>query len=104
MQPIAFCNRCRGMRVGCNRRYIVHCLICRQWMSQSSKLLILTVLASVLVLTFSTPSALVFSDQNSEQTIQEATVEAAGIVAEDDPAVMTIEGFLDRYKVDGGQR
>ena len=103
MQPIAFCNRCRGMRVGCNRRYIVHCLICREWLSQSSKLLIITVLASVLVLTFSTPSALVFSDQNSEQTIQEATVEAAGIVAED-PAVMTIEGFLNRYKVDGGQR
>ena len=103
MQPIAFCNRCRGMRVGCNRRYIVHCLICREWLSQSSKLLIFTVLASFLVLAFSSPSSLVFSDQNAEQTIQEATVEAAGIVAED-PADMAIDAFLDKYKVDGGQR
>src|SRR6266849_5337999 len=103
MQPIAFCNRCRGMKVGCNRRYIFHCLICRQWLSQSSKLLILTLFASVLVLAFSSPSVLVFSDQNSEQTIQEATVEAAGIAAED-PAITAIEGFLNRYKVDGSQR
>jgi soluble lytic murein transglycosylase-like protein len=103
MQPIAFCNRCRGMRVGCNRRYISHCLICKQWVSHSSKLLILTAFASILVLVFSSPSALVFSDENSEQVIQEATVQAAGIVAED-PAAMSIEEFLDRYKVDGGQR
>ena len=102
MQPIAFCNRCRGMRVGCNRRYIVHCLICRGWLSQSSKLFIFTVLASILVLTFSSPSSLVFSDQNSEETIQEATVEAAGIVAED-PAAMPIQNFLNRYKVNGAQ-
>lgn len=102
MQPFAFCNRCRGMRVGYNRHYIAHCLICRKWLSQSSKLLIFTVLAAVLVLAFSSPSALVFSDQNSEQTIQEATVEAAGIVAED-PAAMAIAGFLNRYKVNGAQ-
>ena len=31
MQPIAFCNRCRGMKVGWNRRYILHCLMCRDW-------------------------------------------------------------------------
>jgi soluble lytic murein transglycosylase-like protein len=72
-------------------------------LSQSTKLLIFMVLASILVLAFSSPSSLVFSDQNAEQTIQEATVEAAGIVAED-PAAMAIEGFLNRYKVDGPQR
>jgi soluble lytic murein transglycosylase-like protein len=103
MQPIAFCNRCRGMRVGWNSRYIVHCLICRQWLSHSSKLLILTVFASVLVLAFSSPDSLVFSDETSEQAIQEAAVEAAGMVAED-PAVLAIDAFLDRYKVNGGQR
>jgi len=103
MQPFAFCNRCRGLRVGCNRRYIVHCLICKQWLSQSSKLLIFTVLASFLVLAFSSPGSLVFSDQNAEQTIQEATVEAAGIVGED-PAALSIDAFLNKYKVDEGQR
>ena len=103
MKPIAFCNQCRGMNVGCNRRYIVHCLICRRWLSKSSKLLIVTTLAFVLVLAFSSPGSLVFSDETSEQSIQEATVEAAGIGVEN-PAVMAIEAFLDRYKVDGGQR
>jgi soluble lytic murein transglycosylase-like protein len=102
MQPIAFCSRCRGMRVGCNRRYIVHCLICKKWLSQSAKLLVITVFASLLVLAFSSPGSLVFSDENSEEAIQEATVEAAGIGVEN-PAIMSIEGFLNRYKVDGGQ-
>jgi hypothetical protein len=60
--------------------------------------------ASVLVLAFSTPTALVFSGQNAEETIQEATVEAAGIIPEDDPATLTIEGFLEKYKVDEAQR
>ena len=103
MQPFAFCSRCRGMKVGCNRRYIVHCLICRKWLLQSSKLLILMIVASFIVLAFSSPSALVFSDQNDEQTIAEAAVQAAGIAAED-PAAMAIEAFLNRYKVDGGRR
>jgi soluble lytic murein transglycosylase-like protein len=91
------------MRVGCNRRYIVHCLICKKWLWHTSKLLILTVVASMLVLAFSSPGSLVFSDETSEEAIQEATVEAAGIGVEN-PAVMAIEGFLNRYKVDGGQR
>ena len=43
MQPFAFCNRCRGMKVGWNRRYVLHCLICREWICQDrSKLLVLT--------------------------------------------------------------
>ena len=104
MQPITFCNRCRGMQVGYNRRYIFHCLICRHWLLQSSKFLIAMMFASVLVLAFSTPTALVFSGQNAEETIQEATVEAAEIIPEDDPATLTIEGFLEKYKVDEGQR
>jgi hypothetical protein len=96
MQVIAFCNQCRGMRVGYNRRYIVHCLICRQWLSQFSKLLILTGFTLVLVLA-SSPDTLVFSDQHPEQTIREATVEAAGPLTED-PAATAVEGFLNKYK------
>jgi len=103
MQPIAFCNRCRGMRVGWNSRYLLHCMTCREWLSKSSKLLILTVLASVLALAFSTPSALVFSDQNPEQTVQEAGLQLP-IIAATDPAIKAIESFLEAYKVDRGQR
>jgi soluble lytic murein transglycosylase-like protein len=103
MQSIAFCGRCRGMRVGFNRRYIAHCLVCKKWLSKSSKLFVLTVFASLLVLAFSSPGTLVFSDENSEEAIQEAAVEAAGIGVES-PAVLPIETFLNKYNVHGGQR
>src|SRR5207244_3229944 len=103
MQPIAFCNRCRGMRVGWNRRYMTHCLVCKQWLSKSSKILILTILVSVLASAFSIPSALVFSDQNSEPTLEEATLQAAAFNPTD-PAVKATETFLETYKVDQAQR
>jgi hypothetical protein len=103
MQPIAFCHRCRGMRVGWNLRYAHHCLTCKEWLAKSSKVLILTILASILALTFSTPAALVFSDQNSGQTFEEATLQLP-ILASVDPAVKAMEAFLERYKVDGGKR
>src|SRR6186713_1290269 len=41
MQPVAFCNRCRGMKVGFNRRYALHCALCRNWIGKSSKVLVL---------------------------------------------------------------
>jgi soluble lytic murein transglycosylase-like protein len=44
VQPIAFCNRCRGMKVGWNERYILHCVACRDWLPKSFRLLILTLL------------------------------------------------------------
>ena len=103
MQPIAICNRCRGMRVGWNRRYILHCLACREWLSKSSKLLILTVLVSILAFAFTTPSALVFSDQNSEQAIPEASLLATAVHSTD-PAVQSMEAFLESFKVNEGSR
>ena len=105
MQSIAFCSQCRGMQVGWNRRYLVHCFRCKEWLSKSSKLLILTVLASVLVLAFSTPTAFVFSDQNVEPGTQGASVRTASpVTRREDPSVGAINRFLDGYKVDVGQR
>jgi soluble lytic murein transglycosylase-like protein len=51
---------------------------------------------------FPSPGALVFSNQNAERTIQEGTVEAAGPVAED-TAATAMEDFLNKYKVDENQ-
>jgi len=106
VQPVTFCNRCRGMRVGWNPRYLLHCLTCREWLSKSTKLLILTVVASVLALAFSTSSAFVFSNQSSEQIIQEAGLQLP-VVAKTvttDPAVKAMESFLIAYKVDRARR
>jgi hypothetical protein len=103
MQPIAFCNRCRGMRVGWNRRYVAHCVTCKEWWSRTAKLLVLLVLVSILTLAFSTPDALVFSDENSGKTFKEAGLQLP-LLASVDPAIKSMEAFLERYKVDGGQR
>jgi soluble lytic murein transglycosylase-like protein len=99
MQPFAFCMRCRGMRVGWNGRYILHCLSCKEWFSKSTKLLIFTVLLSVLVLGFPTPSAYVFSGQSPAQEIQEAGFDLP-LLAAIDPAVTSMKTLLKRYHVD----
>ncbi len=104
MHTIGFCTRCRGMRVGWNTRYVLHCLRCKEWLTKSSKLLILAVSASILTLAFSTPGALVFSDENSGQLAEAATFQMPVVAPAADPAVKAIEGFLERYKVDQGER
>ena len=105
MHTITFCTQCRGMRVGWNRRYLGHCLQCKEWFTKTSKLLILSVLASVLTLAFSTPGALVFSDGNPGQIAEAAAFQLPLIGAPaTDPAVKAIEAFLQTYKVEEGQR
>jgi Transglycosylase SLT domain len=104
MQIIAFCSRCRGMKVGWNARYVLHCLTCKEWVSKSSKLLILTMLLSVLVLGFPTPSAYVFSGQNPVLGVQEAGFDVTPIFHATDAAVSAMEGFLQKYEVDPSHR
>ena len=78
MQPrIAFCNKCRGMRVGWNKRYILHWLLCRQWLRKSSRLGSLAIVPAALLLAFPEPSASVFSGDRPEQPIQEAGFQAS---------------------------
>jgi len=59
MQPIAFCNRCRGMKVGWNRRYIKHSLVCQEWLSKACKITALTGLLSSFVFAFPVTTGLV---------------------------------------------
>src|SRR6516165_2121059 len=105
MQSIAFCSRCRGMKVGWNARYILHCMVCKELFSKSSKLLILTILLSIMVLGFPTPSAYVFSGQTPSQSVQEAGFDIPILPAampKTDAAVTSMEGFLKKYEVDAG--
>ena len=99
MQAIAFCSRCRGMKVGWNARYVMHCMICKEWISKSSKLLIITVLLTVLVIGFPTPGAFVFSVDGIEAPAPKAPLQGS-VAALIDPAVRTMETFLKGYGVD----
>ncbi len=103
MQPVAFCTRCRGMKVGWNSRYAWHCLTCKQWMSKSYKLLILSSLLAILIFAYPTPSALVFSNLDPDQPVQEAAMETAPAVVPN-PAVLSIASLLKSYKVDDDHR
>ena len=98
MQPVAFCERCRGMTVGWNRRYIVHWVSCRQWTSKSCKLLMLSVLVTVLVFTIQTPSALLFSGLVLQPSFHNPVVRAS-VVSLKNSAVTIMEAFLERHRV-----
>jgi soluble lytic murein transglycosylase-like protein len=56
-------------------------------------------LLSVLVLGFPTPSAYVFSSQTAGRVIQEAGLELPAVAAAE-PAVSSMDNFLEKYDVD----
>src|SRR5215471_12070804 len=103
MQPrIAFCGRCRGMRVGWNKRYILHRLLCTQWLSDSSRLGSLTFLMIGLLLAFPVPSASVFSSDRPERPAQEPGIQAASLSV--GPAVRSMDAFLRGHEVSQANR
>ncbi len=102
MQPqIAFCSRCRGMRVGWNQRYVLHSLRCRQWRRHSSRLFGLMFLTAVVFLAFPQPSKTVDSiDEATALPEQEAIVQNK-VVQVSGPVVRSIEAFLTAHKIPG---
>jgi soluble lytic murein transglycosylase-like protein len=98
MQPrVAFCNRCRGMRVGWNRRYVLHRILCKQWLHDSSRLGSLAVLMAVLLVAFPEPNASVLSADRPRQPVPERSYQTA--VMSVGPAVLSMEAFLKNHGV-----
>jgi hypothetical protein len=91
------------MKVGWNGRYMTHCLRCKEWISKSSKLLILTVFLVVLIFAFPTPSAFVFSVNGLEQPVSRTPVsgQTTPVVT---AAVQSIETLLKGWGVDQAHR
>src|SRR5262249_8763887 len=106
MQPrIAFCNRCRGMRLGWNKRYIFHRLSCTQ-LHGYSRVGGAAIISAALIFCFPNLSSSVFSAQRSEQTVKEANT-PAGVQATVTPVaaeVRVMDAFLERHQVDKGNR
>lgn len=98
MQPsIAFCSKCRAMKVGWNSRYTMHRLICDQWLRKAAKISNLVILTAVLLLGFPAPSVSVFPANAPEQPILESGLQAS--VAPVSPAVRFIDSFLEQHDV-----
>ena len=98
MRPIAFCDRCRGIEVGWNRKYLTHGLVCGGGLSKSLRILIHTAATALFISTFPTSTAVVHSDQ-TDANIEQPIVSVAGsdFVAISDPAVEAIEEHLRRH-------
>ena len=108
MQPAAFCSRCHGIRGGWKGWQVLRCWRCGQWISKSSKLLILTVFLSILIFRFPLPPSFVFS-VGDLPGVQEASLDAPDILASAmDPGVrtafQTIDSFLERFHVSASLR
>ena len=103
MQPIAFCNRCRGMKVGWNSRYVLHCLLCKEWVARSSKLLVLTAVLSSFIFTFPVSTGVLFRDINQPE--QASVVEASfAAPVPASGAVTSISAMLAKYGVEENLR
>ena len=96
MQPIAFCNRCRGMKVGWNKRYILHCLACQEWLNKSYKLLILTAVLSSFVFAFPVSTGIALTNLGGPKGAP--SVAEAGVVpvAKADLAA-AVQNMLSKY-------
>jgi hypothetical protein len=103
MEPIAYCSRCRGMRVGWNGKYILHHLICQEMLFRSVKLLVFSAVLSSLIFAFPVATGFVLSDFDpivpSDTPIVQAT-----LVPLMDPGIGAIDQLLAKYSVSSPMR
>jgi hypothetical protein len=104
MGPILYCDRCRGMEVGWNRKYLTHKVLCQGEFSKSFKLFVYTVTAAIVISVFPTATATVFSNQSVSDAaqvplgavVERAPVDAFAVSSISDPSVLSIDSLLDR--------
>ena len=102
VQPVSFCNRCRGMKVGYNKRYVLHCLLCRKWIVRSSKFLVLSAVLLFFIFRSPTSTGLL---RDVSQPEPGAVAEASFMPSVPEPGqVASISELLARYGVDVSQR
>src|SRR5215831_5595933 len=99
---IAFCDRCRGMRVGWNRRYVFHFLRCGRWRRNSSRLAALAVLTAALLILVPEPGGSVVSGRQLAQPIQKTSLQP--IVVPVSAAVRSMDAFLERNEIRASDR
>jgi hypothetical protein len=91
------------MKVGCNKRYFYHCLLCREWIGRTSKLLILTAILFSFLFKYPVSTGVLLREISSPE--QGAVVEASFIPPVPEPGtVASITAMLARYGVDDSLR
>src|SRR5262245_25005230 len=101
MQPrIAFCRRCRGIKLGWNKRYISHRLKCTE-LPTSSRLGGSSIIAlALLLLVFPKPGSTVFSAQRLQKPAQASVhAKSSATVSTVEADVRSMNAFLKRHDV-----
>jgi soluble lytic murein transglycosylase-like protein len=102
MQPrIAICNRCGGMKLGWNRRYISHWLRCKGWLRKSSKAGRAAIVLA-LILGCSKPSVSISPAPKAVLPVQGASAPMTVVAVA--PDVRSMNAFLKLHKVDEANR
>ena len=113
MGPILFCDRCRGIQVGWNRKFIAHVFACRVRMPAIPRWVPYGVALVVVLSLFSTPTSMVSTGSPGMSTAKpESFPEAGGVVFDaggdsasaqmaahspiSDPMVASVLGLLEQ--------
>ncbi len=98
MKPIEFCDRCRGMEVGWNRKYLKHRLGCFGRLSKLLKIFTYTVAAALIISFFPTTTVSVFSNpSDAAPAVAIEAVSAGPLIPISDPAIDSVEELLRRH-------
>ena len=96
MPPIAFCSRCRGMKVGWNKQYMLHCLVCQARVTTASKFLVLTGLLSLFLFAFPVSTGVPANSAAFTQSLQALPVAEIRQAAEAESAAQ-VTRMLSRH-------
>jgi len=91
------------MKVGWNGRYLLHCLMCREMLFKSVKLIIFSIVLGFLILAFPTPGAFIVSGDSPEQSLAQPVAHTP-VVQVNDPNLHSVIDLLKRYDVDEPNR
>ncbi len=98
MKPIEFCDRCRGMEVGWNRKYLKHRLGCFGGLSSSLRILTYIVAAALIISFFPTTTVTVFSGpSDTAPAVRIEAVSSGPLIPISDPAIDSVEELLRRH-------
>lgn len=100
MKPWTFCDRCRGLEVGWNRKYLGHRLKCTGGLRRCARLATAIAATAAVVMLFPTtynvsPSATEASGAREADAVEQAPVAVVSIPP--DPAVLAIEDLLAEH-------
>jgi soluble lytic murein transglycosylase-like protein len=90
------------MRVGWNQRYVLHRLLCRHWLRNSSRLAVLAVLTAALHILVPEPGGSVLSGKQLEQPIQKTSFQP--MVVPVSSAVRSMDAFLEKNEIRASDR